>query len=184
MNTIPALWLPILVSSVVVFLASWIVHSVLPFHQADRKKLAGEDDVLETMRRAAVAPGDYMFPFARMSDMKDPAFQKKFEAGPVGFMTVVRGGSWGMGSSLALWFVYLLVIGVFVAYLTGRTVAPGESYLHVFRVAGASSFLAHAGAHPMMSIWYKRQWDTTVRFIVDGLVYAGLTGGVFGWLWP
>jgi hypothetical protein len=35
-----------------------------------------------------------------------------------------------------------------------------------------------------MSIWYHRSWGTTLRYTVDGLVYALLTAGIFGWLWP
>jgi hypothetical protein len=35
-----------------------------------------------------------------------------------------------------------------------------------------------------MSIWWGRKWSTTIRNTIDGLVYALLTGGTFGWLWP
>jgi hypothetical protein len=35
-----------------------------------------------------------------------------------------------------------------------------------------------------MTIWYRRALGTTFRSTVDGLVYALLTAGTFGWLWP
>ena len=35
-----------------------------------------------------------------------------------------------------------------------------------------------------ISIWYHRSWATTIRSTIDGLIYAALTAGFFGWLWP
>jgi hypothetical protein len=35
-----------------------------------------------------------------------------------------------------------------------------------------------------MSIWYRRSVSVTMKSTIDGLVYACLTAGVFGWLWP
>ena len=34
------------------------------------------------------------------------------------------------------------------------------------------------------SIWYRRAWSTTIKSTFDGLVYALVTAGTFGWLWP
>jgi hypothetical protein len=89
-----------------------------------------------------------------------------------------------MGKSLFLWFVYSVAVGVFAAYVAGRALTSGASYLEVFRFAGVSAFLGYAGALWQMSIWYKRAWSITVKHTVDGLIYALLTGGFFGWLWP
>jgi len=35
-----------------------------------------------------------------------------------------------------------------------------------------------------MSIWYRRSWGLTAKAALDGLIYAALTAGTFGWLWP
>ena len=35
-----------------------------------------------------------------------------------------------------------------------------------------------------MWIWYRRSLLTTIKSSVDGLIYALLTAGTFGWLWP
>jgi hypothetical protein len=35
-----------------------------------------------------------------------------------------------------------------------------------------------------MSIWYRRAWTITIKSTIDGLIYALLTAGTFGWLWP
>ena len=60
----------------------------------------------------------------------------------------------------------------------------GDHYLEVFRVSGTVTFMAYAMALPQFSIWYKRNWGTTIRSMTDGLLYSLLTGGTFGWLWP
>ena len=39
------------------------------------------------------------------------------------------------------------------------------------------------GAWPL-SIWYGRKWSTTFKSTFDALIYAMLTAGTFGWLWP
>ena len=57
-------------------------------------------------------------------------------------------------------------------------------YLRVFRFAGATAFIGYAVALWQMSIWYRRAWSTTIKATVDGLIYALLTAGTFGWLWP
>jgi len=185
MVSIMDLWLPILLSAVIVFLASSLLHMVLKYHKSDYTGMPGEDNVMEAMRREGVGPGDYFMPHcADTAAMKDPAWIAKCEKGPSGIITILPSGPPNMGKSLVLWFVYSLVVGVLVAYVTGRTVAAGAEYLVVHRVAGVAAFLAYAGAQPMNSIWKGQKWSSTIKNIVDGLIYAGLTGGTFGWLWP
>jgi hypothetical protein len=89
-----------------------------------------------------------------------------------------------MGMNLVMWFLYTAVMGLFAAYITGRALPVGSTYLHVFRFAGATTFLGYSAALWQMSIWYNRPWSTTIKTTVDGLIYALLTAGVFGWLWP
>lgn len=180
-----ALWLPILLSAVIVFIASSIIHMVLGYHKGDFKGMPGEESVLEAMRKAGVGPGDYSFPRAEsMAQLREPAMAEKFERGPVGVMTVHPSGPPAMGGSLMLWFLFGLAVSIMAAYLSGRTQAPGADYVQVFRISSTVAFLAYAGSEPVSSIWYKRKWSTTVKNMFDGLVYALLTGGVFGWLWP
>jgi len=93
-------------------------------------------------------------------------------------------GPSAMGKHLLLWFVYSLVIGVLTAYLTGRTLGADTHYLQVFRVAGTVAFVAYAGAEPIASIWKGMKWSATLRNMFDGLLYALVTAGAFGWLWP
>jgi len=180
-----SLWLPIVLSAVVVFVVSAIIHMVLPYHRSDFAGLPREDDVLGAIRTAGVAPGAYMFPFCTsMKDMSSAEMRAKYEKGPVGMLTVLPSRMPAMNKALALWFIYLLVVSVFVAYIAGRTLGPGTGYLQVFRVAGAAGFLAYAGAHAADPIWRGVSWSTTVKNLFDGLVYGLFTAGVFGWLWP
>lgn len=185
MVSITSLAIPILLSAVFVFVASSIIHMVLKYHQNDFRAVPNEDGVLEAFRRLNVTPGDYCVPYASsMEAMKSPAFIEKFKKGPVATMTVSAGGDMNMGSQLMQWFLYSVVVAVFAAYITGRVLPAGAHYLEVFRVSGTVTFMAYAMALPQFSIWYKRNWGTTIRSMVDGLLYALLTGGTFGWLWP
>ena len=104
--------------------------------------------------------------------------------GPVIVMTVFPGGPMSMARNLVLWFLYAAVVGLFAAYVAGRALPPGTPYLRVFQFAGATAFIGYSAALWQMSIWYRRAWTTTIKASVDGLIYALLTAGTFGWLWP
>jgi hypothetical protein len=180
-----SLWLPILLSAVAVFVASSIIHMVLPIHRSDLKKLPAEDNVMDALRKSQIPPGDYCFPRPDgPKAMKDPAFQEKMRKGPVGFMTVRPSGPPSMGKPLLLWFLYSVVVGIFAAYVAGRALSAGAPYLAVFRFAGVTAFTSYAIGLWQYSIWYGRSASTTLKSTVDGLIYALLTAGVFGWLWP
>src|SRR5690348_4666836 len=140
-----SLWMPILLSAVIVFVASSILHSVLPFHRSDYKKLPHEDEVMQAMGRFNIPPGDYLMPRpASREGMRSPEFVAKMKAGPIVVMTVMPSGPPSMGSNLAQWFVYCIVVGIFAAYIAGRALGPGAQYLHVFRFAGTIAFTGYA----------------------------------------
>ena len=185
MVPVMSLWVPILLSAVIVFVASSVIHMLLPIHKSDFRKLPDEDGVMDALRKAGVGPGDYMFPHAgSMADLKSPAFTEKRTRGPVASMTVMESGPVSMGPSLAQWFLYCVVVGVFAAYVAGRALPAGAEHLAVFRFVGTTAFLCYAVGLWHMSIWYSRSWITTIKDTVDGLVYGLLTAGVFAWLWP
>jgi hypothetical protein len=184
MVSLTALWLPILLSAVIVFVASSVMHMLLPYHRSDYRQLPEEDKLRAALRSAGLQPGLYMFPFCTHKDMKSPAAQEKYKEGPVGMMTVFPSGPPAMPKYLALWFAYSLIIGVFTAYLTGRTVAFGAHYLVVFRVAGTAAFLAYGLGNLSNGIWKGQPWSVVLKESFDGLLYGLLTAGTFGWLWP
>jgi hypothetical protein len=179
-----ALWLPILLSAVIVFIASSIMHTVLPYHRSDYRQLPDEDRLLAALRAANLTRGLYMFPFTTHKDMKTSAMQEKCKQGPVGMMTVFPNGPVAMPKFLGQWFGYCLLVSFFVAYLAGHTVAPGMQYLAVFRVAGTAAFMAYGLGQASNAIWKGQTWSMTIKEVMDGLVYGLLTAGTFGWLWP
>ena len=185
MVSIMSLWLPILLSAVLVFAVSSLIHMLLKYHNTDFGKVPNEDQVMDALRSAGIAPGDYVIPHAGSMDaMKTPEFIAKMTKGPVAFMTVVENGPPAMGKSLVQWFVYSLVVGVFAAYVAGRALDPGADYLPVFRYVGTVAFTGYALGLLQNSIWYKRNWTATLKSVFDGLLYALVTAGTFGWLWP
>jgi len=186
MTEIFSLWLPILLSAVAVFIASSVIHMALSFwHQDDYRKAPDEDAVMNALRPLAIPPGDYMIPrCSSMEEMRSPEFSEKMKQGPVMIVTVMPNGQASMAQSLSLWFVYSVVVSLFAAYVAGRALPADAPYLSVFRMTGVSAFLGYSLALWQMSIWYRRSWTTTIKSTIDGLIYALLTAGVFGWLWP
>jgi hypothetical protein len=185
MVSVTSLAIPILLSAVIVFVASSIIHMVLPYHRSDLHKVPREDELLDALRRLNIQPGDYAAPYAGSPDaMKKPEFIEKRKKGPIVLMTIAPGGSLSMGPQLLLWFLYTVVVSVCAAYIAGRALGSGAPYLAVFRFVGASAFLGYSLALLQNSIWYKRNWGATLKSMADGLVYGLLTAGTFGWLWP
>ncbi|MCB1008074.1 MAG: hypothetical protein KDB94_04170 [Acidobacteria bacterium] len=185
MVSLTSLWLPIVLAAVIVFLASWVLHMLLTYHRADYKKLPGEAETLAEMRKFDPPPGYYMFPHCEShKDMANPEVQEKFRTGPVGVVTVFPKGMPQMGKYLGTWFVFTLLVSLFAGYLASRTLPATTHYLAVFRVVGASAFLAYGLGELPSSIWKGQPWANTFRTMFDGLVYALLTAGTFGWLWP
>jgi hypothetical protein len=185
MISILALWLPILVSAVVVFLASWVLHMFIPYHRTDFSKVNDEEAAQEALRTCNIPEGEYFLPHCDgPKAMKDPAYIEKLEKGPVALITVMPNGQMNMGKSLLQWFLYCLLVSVLAAYIAGQALAPGVDYLKVFQIAGCTAFIGYFIALIQNSIWYHRKWSTTLKYLLDGLIYSLLTAGVFASLWP
>ena len=179
MEFLSDLWLPIVVSAAIVWLASAIMHMAMPHHKTEWAGVQDEGKLNEAL--SGLAPGGYMFPFGTMADMKNPEFIEKMKKGPNGVLTIWPGPT-NLGRNLGLMILFNLVVGVFVAYVGWHTIAAGAEYLVTFRVIGAMAFMAYGlGWIPGM-VWFggKGFWAYTF----DALVYALLTAGTFGWLWP
>ena len=185
MTHLGALILPILVSSVLVFLASSLIHMASPWHKSDYPRYAGESQVLDALRPLALPPGDYFMPRpSSMAEMKSPEFKAKVERGPVVLMTVFPNGVMPMGGTMVKWFVYLLVVSAIAGHTGASALHSGASSSQVFHTVGLTAFAGYALALWQLSIWYRRSMSITLKSTVDGLIYAAITGGVFVWLWP
>lgn len=185
MVPLTALWLPILLSAVIAFVASSLIHMASPWHKNDYPKVPNEEGLRAALRPLAIPPGDYMVPRPTgREELRDPKFIEKVNQGPNLVLTVLPNGPWSMGRNLGLWFLYTIVVSLFAGYVASRALPPGAEYLQVFRFVGTTAFLGYAAALWQMSIWYRRSWAITAKASVDGLIYALLTAGTFGWLWP
>jgi hypothetical protein len=166
MSALCALWLPILLSTVAVYLVSSIIHMATPWHKGDYRGVADQESFLAALRPFALTPGDYMAPRpASMADMRSPEYKRLHQLGPVLFFTVRPSGVMRIGPQLVQWVLYSLVISLFAAYIAVTTLPAGSALVQ-------------------QSIWYGRSWSMTIRTMLDGLLYALLTAGLFGWLWP
>lgn len=180
------LWLPILLSAVFVFLASSVIHMALKWHNSEYRQLPSEDVIRDAFQKADPAPGQYVVPWCMdPKERESEATRHKYEQGPVALIWLMPKGMPNMGKSLGLWFVFNLVLAFFVAYLAGHVLPTGpHMYLKVFRVVGAAAFMAHGLGQISGSIWMGKPWSATAKDLLDSLIYALLTAGTFGWLWP
>lgn len=178
-----SLVLPIVLSVVLVFFSSSVIHMVLKWHNPDYRKLGDEPAARSALR--GTAPGQYIVPHCLdPKEAANPEVAKLFEEGPNAVIWIKPNGGLKLGPFLGKWVAYTLVVSCMVAYLARATLPPGAEYLSVFQVVGASAWLAYAWQSPADSIWKGKPWLCTVRTLVDGLVYAALTAGVFAWRWP
>jgi hypothetical protein len=180
-----SLWLPIVLSAVLVFVASSLIHMVLKWHMGDYRQMPNEDAVRAAIRAANPAPGQYFLPYcADHKLMRTPEFQKKFEEGPVGHLTLRPNGFPGMGPSLAAWFVYNLAISAIAACLACEALRPGAAFGSVAMMAGVAAFLAYAGGPIQQWIWMGKPLRSAALEVVDAIIYAVITGCILAWLWP
>lgn len=180
-----SLWLPVLVSAVVVFVASSILHMALKYHKADCRPLPNEDAVRDALAKGSPAPGLYVTPHCTdMKQMKEPAIKEKFDKGPVAMVTMLPKGVPRMPKLLALWFGYSVLVSFVAAYVARHTLQPGADGLLVMRITGTVAFAGYALSHVSDSIWKGQPWANTVRALIDGAIYALVTGLIFRLLWP
>src|SRR5687767_12167955 len=167
MVTLMSLWLPILLSAVAVFFASFVLHMVIPFHRNDIKKIPREDEFLAAMRGFNLPAGDYAAPHADSpAAMKDPAFIEKRAKGPTVIMTTTPGAPPAMSTHLTKWFIYCVVVSVFTAYIASRTLPAGTEYLQVFRIVGTAAFMGYSLALVQNWIWWMKDGGATFRSVI------------------
>lgn len=185
MVSLGSLWLPILLSAVLVFITSSIIHMVLKYHNKDYSRLPHEDAVRVAIRAGNPAPAQYVIPYCpEMKQMETPEMKQKYTEGPVAVLNILRPGVPTMGKPLIQWFIYSLVVSLFVAYVAANSISFGSPYLHVFRVVAATAFLGYAAGQVPAAIWMGKPWRVAWKEVFDGLLYGLVTAGTFGWLSP
>ena len=181
MVSLVELWLPILLATILIFMASALMWMVMPHHRTDWQSMPNGERVQDVLK--GVSPGQYIYPgIMKPEERKDKEAQKRYQAG-MGFV-IVREPKFEMGKQMGLSVLHYLVISTLVAYLAASTLPAGAAYLAVFRVVATAAILAYAGAIASNAIWWGNSWSSTIKNIFDGVVYGLLTAGVFAWLWP
>lgn len=187
MELLLPLWLPILLSAAAVWVVSIIASMALPHHKGDFVRLAdppGEDGFMDYLRRSGIKPGNYIFPdFRGREAMKSEKIQKALNEGPVGHLHV-----WTtpltMGDKMVGSFIVYLVASTLIAYLT-RVAIPGAApFASVFQFGAGAGILAYCFSFVPSAIWWGSYKRTIAANVIDGILYAAITGAILAWRWP
>ncbi len=193
MELLLPLWLPILLSAAAVWIVSLVVWMALPHHKQDFINLPDEDGFMEFIRKNGIKPGNYAFPDSRGREaMQSEKVQKAWQKGPVGHLSV-----WPtpltMGGKLAATFVVYLIVSTLIAFLTrialpsvtGATPPPlAPTFWRVFQISTAAGVLAYCFSFIPSAIWWASYKRTIIANVVDGILYAAITGAILAWRWP
>lgn len=175
-----SLLLPIVLSAVALFFASFLSWMVLQLHRQDWGKVAREDELMQAVRGCDIPVGNYMFPFAAgHADAKNPEHVKKWEEGPSGILTIFP--KVNMGRNLGLTFVYFLVVSFCLAYLATLALPRGAEFMPVFRFVATAAWMTFLAAIVQHAVWFRTR---ITGHVIESLAYAAIVGGIFATLWP
>ena len=186
MNTIALIWLPILVTAVLIFFASSLIHMVFKWHNSDYRKLGNEDDVRAVIRAATPTPGQYVIPHCLdMKDMAGETMLQKFREGPVALLTIRPSGTPNMGKALGMWFAYCLAVAALAGCIAISVIAVGKANGQGGGcLVGMISLLTYFGGSVQMAIWMGKPWSAVAKDLLDSVIFSIISALVFMWLWP
>src|SRR5436853_2429438 len=143
LTSLSSLWLPIILSGVALFFASFAAWTQLPHHKGEWKGLPDEEGVMAALRKFHIPPGQYNFPHAcNPEEMKTDDYKRRKEAGPSGFLTVW--GAWpNMGINMLCTLLFFTIANFVIAYLASSVIPPGQTFLQVFRFVGTAGILTY-----------------------------------------
>ncbi len=180
MVTVTSLLLPTLLSAVALFFASFLAWMVLPIHRKDWVKLDKEDDFMNSTRELGISSGSYMFPGCEnAAEMKSEEYQKKWEAGPAGIITVFP--KVNMGKNMGLTFAYFLVVSFCLGYLATLANKTDADFMDVFRFVSTAGLMTFLAAIVQHAIWFHSR---IVGHVIESIAYAVITGLIFAAMWP
>jgi hypothetical protein len=183
MEFISKLWLPILLSAVAVWFWAFLSWAVLALHKRDMRPLPNEEAFANAVRALNLPAGVYAFPYCEdHKQHKDPAFQAKWKAGPVGQISIWRPCP-NMGANMLMSFLVYLAVSFFIAY-AGYAAMPIASHSKAFQVAGAMGIIAYCFAALPVMIWFQALTHTKVMAVIDGIIQGLITGAIFAAMWP
>jgi len=199
MDFLTHLWLPILVSGVGVWIASFIAWMAVGHHKKDRDAIPGgrEQEFMDIITRMNIPPGNYGFPDFCQHDKlprkeRMEALKTLYDKRPMGMLRVW--GEMNMGVNMALSFLFYLVTSAVIGYLGwaalphgAASVASAEGsslFWKVFRVLGTAGILAYCFASFPGDLWFQKKRRAMMMDWIDGVVFGLITGALFAWLWP
>jgi hypothetical protein len=184
MTFLAHLWLPILVSGVVVFALSAATHMLLPWRKTEWGRFAGQDALQASI--AGLRPGQYGFPACPDPEkpMMTKEWMERWARGPSGWLVVAPAGPFNMARSMVQSFLAYLAISFLTAYVASLSLGPATPTLTVVRVFSTIGVLANGVSTIFNSIWYHRPWRVYAMDLFDAFVYGFAMAGVFALLWP
>ncbi len=175
------LWLPILLAGLATHIASIVAWMFLPHHKPEWNKLPAEDDLLDLLDEKQVAANQYLFPYSDdHKEMSTPEFQEKMKTRCRG-MLILWSSPPNMGKAISLTLAFFMVAAFAIGYLASIAFEPGANRLDVFRLVLMAGLLCHAAGPFPGVFWFRKFYAMEV---LDGVVYALITAGLFAWLWP
>ncbi len=175
-----SLWLPILLSTIVLFFTSFLSWMVFRLHEKDWVKIDDEDRLIDTVRELNIPAGGYMFPGCNSSkEMNSPEYQEKYKAGPRGIIQVLPAAN--MGKNLALTMLFFLFCNATFAYLAEFALKPGTDFITVLRFVATIALLTFCASILQHAIWFKSR---VVGHVIESIAYALIAGVIFAALWP
>lgn len=181
------LWIPIVLSTILCLIISWLAWMVLPHHRTEWKRLPTEPDVLDALRKVPPPPGSYAFPFASRHEMDRADVNLAFERGPVGFLTIADRNRPLVPKMVAQTALYFLVVSCIVggvAWLAAPDSKFGAPASDIAPVIFLVALLAYASASVPDSVWFGRSWRAFRAQLLDATACAAATAALFTWLWP
>jgi hypothetical protein len=184
MELILPLWLPIVLSAAAVWIVSLIVWTALPHHKGDFIGLPDEDGFMDYIRKSGIKPGNYAFPDARTrAAMQSEKVQKAWKDGPVGHFTL-----WPtpltMGGKMFGTFIVFLGVSALIAYLTRVALPSATPFAKVFQFATLAGILAYCFSSIPSALWWSSYRRTIAANVIDGILFAVITGAILAWRWP
>jgi hypothetical protein len=178
------LWLPIVLSGVICFIASAVMWMALPHHKADIKPLPDEARAMDALTPLGLPPGLYMYPNCQGEEkMNSEAYKARWAAGPWGTINILAGQP-QFARNLGATFLEMLVVALIAGYLASIAVPAGAEYMAVFRFVGTAGVLGFVMGGFATDAFLGKPGRFQLTSALDGIVYALLMAGTFAWLWP
>lgn len=148
-----SLMLPIILSAVALFFASYLSWMVLQLHKRDWIKFEKEEEFIDAVRGVSMTRGSYAFPcYNSPEEMKSEEYRQKWKAGPCGIITVFPEPN--IGRNLALTFLYFFAVSFCLGYLAQLHIGKGAEFLDVFRFVATAGVMTYLAAIVQHAIWF------------------------------